>query len=218
MYYSQCYQDKLLEENVFKGFKNGLFIDVGAHDGVSFNNTLYFQKNHNWRGINIEPIKSVYDKLVINRPKDMNLNCAVSQKNGTEEFVLNEGHTEMISGLKTTYDTRHYDRLQKELQEHGGKSLITIVETKRLDTICDEYNIKYVNYLSIDVEGAEFEVIKSISFDKVFIDVIGFENNYTDSTAPIIAYLKEKNYKVLYNYSDIIMIHNNSMFNRNLTT
>ena len=73
MYYAQCGQDKILEENIFKGFKNGIFIDVGAHDGVSFNNTLYFKKTHNWLGINIEPIKTVYDKLVINRPNDINL-------------------------------------------------------------------------------------------------------------------------------------------------
>jgi len=42
MFYSQCEQDKFLEETVFKGHKNGFFVDVGAHDGVSINNTLYF--------------------------------------------------------------------------------------------------------------------------------------------------------------------------------
>jgi FkbM family methyltransferase len=214
MYHSQFLQDKVLHDDVFKGFKNGLFIDVGAHDGVSLNNTLYFQQTHNWRGINIEPIKSVYDKLVVNRPNDVNLNCAVSQKNGTDEFILNEGHTEMISGLKNTYDTRHLVRLQKEIEEHGGKTEIINVETKRLDTIFDEYNIKYINYLTIDVEGAEFEVIKSINFDKVFIDVIDFENNYEDNTESIIEYLKEKNYKILYHYSDIIMIRKDSIFNK----
>jgi hypothetical protein len=62
MYYSQDKQDKFLEENIFKGYKNGIFIDVGAHDGVNLNNTLYFESNNNWSGINIEPIK----KFMIN--------------------------------------------------------------------------------------------------------------------------------------------------------
>lgn len=44
MFYSQYNQDEFLEKNVFKGFKNGCFIDVGAHNGISINNTLYFEK------------------------------------------------------------------------------------------------------------------------------------------------------------------------------
>ena len=48
MFYSQDNQDSYLETNVFKGYKNGFYVDVGAHDGVSLNNTLYFEKNNNW--------------------------------------------------------------------------------------------------------------------------------------------------------------------------
>jgi len=61
MFYSQYNQDQYLETNVFKGFKNGVYVDVGAHDGVSINNTLYFHKNNNWTGIIIEPIKQVFE-------------------------------------------------------------------------------------------------------------------------------------------------------------
>tara|TARA_Y100000389_G_scaffold196763_1_gene230225 strand:- start:4580 stop:4849 length:270 start_codon:yes stop_codon:yes gene_type:complete len=84
------------------------FVDVGAHDGVSFNNTLYFEKKNNWRGINIEPIKKVYDKLVINRSNCVNINCAVCNYDGETEFICNTGYTEMISGIKETFDPRHY--------------------------------------------------------------------------------------------------------------
>ena len=212
MYYAQCGQDKILEENIFKGFKNGIFIDVGAHDGVSFNNTLYFKKTHNWLGINIEPIKTVYDKLVINRPNDINLNCAISNTDGKNEFIMIEGYSEMISGLKHTYDERHISRIQREINTFGGKSTAITVDTKRLETICDKYNMNHIHYLSIDVEGAEFEVIKSINFDKVFIDVIGFENNYEDQGLIIMNYLKEKGYRLLQKSMDIIMIHTKSKF------
>ena len=77
MFYSQFEQDKYLEENIFKGYKNGFYVDVGAHNGVHINNTLYFEKNNNWTGINVEPIKNVFEELVINRPNNINLNCAV---------------------------------------------------------------------------------------------------------------------------------------------
>lgn len=213
-FYSQAGQDYFLENNIFKGYKNGIFMDVGAHNGVNINNTLFFEKNHGWTGINIEPIKEVFDKLMENRPKCTNLNCAIDLIDGTAEFVCNTGYTEMLSGLKNQYDPRHRNRMKNELKRYGGSTNIIQVQTKRIETICDEYNTKHINYLSIDVEGAEFNVIKSINFDKVFIDVIGFENNFYDKSLFIIAYLQEKGYKMVHNSQDIFMIHKNSDFNK----
>ena len=214
MFYSQDNQDKYLETNIFKGYKNGFYVDVGAHDGVSINNTLYFEKNNNWKGINIEPIKNVYNKLVINRPNNINLNCAICNNDGETEFLCNSGYTEMISGIKDTFDIRHLQRLENENKMMNSNTEVIKVNTKKLETICDENNISHINYLSIDVEGAEFEVIKSINFNKVFIDVIGFENNYNDTSIPIIKYLEDKNYIVIHRSLDIFMINKRSIFYR----
>jgi FkbM family methyltransferase len=216
IYYSQDKQDYFLENNVFKGYTSGIYVDVGAHDGVTINNTLYFHKNNKWNGINIEPIKSVYDKLLINRPNDKNINCAICNYDGKTEFICNNGYTEMISGIKETYDKRHYNRLDNENKLMNASTEIIIVDTKKLETIFNENNISRVHYLSIDVEGGEFEVIKSINFDKVFIDVIGFENNYNDTSVPIIEYLQSKKYVVIKKSLDIFMIHEKSIFYTNL--
>jgi FkbM family methyltransferase len=216
MFNSQEKQDEYLETNIFKGYKNGFYMDVGAHDGVSINNTLYFEKYNNWTGINVEPIKSVYDNLVINRPNNININCAVCNNDGNAEFICNVGYTEMISGLKDNFDDRHYQRLNYENELMGSKTNLININTKKIESICDEHNIKHINYLSIDVEGAEFEVIKSINFDKVFIDVIGFENNYDDVSIPIVNYLETKHYIVFNKSIDIFMIHKNSIFYNNI--
>lgn len=216
MFYSQFCQDKYLEENVFKGYKNGIFVDVGAHDGLTINNTLYFEKNNNWSGINIEPIKQVFDKLIINRPNNVNLNYAVCNNNGETEFLCNIGYTEMISGIKDNFDPRHLKRLENENKMYGSNTELIKVNTKKLETIFDENMITHVNYISIDVEGAEFEVIKSINFDKVFIDIIGFENNYNDISIPIIKYLHDKSFVVIHNSADIFMINKKSIFINNL--
>lgn len=214
---SQDKQDSFLESTIFKGFKNGFFVDVGAHDGVSINNTLYFEKANNWAGINIEPIREVYDKLTINRPSTININCAVCEHDGTAEFICNSGYTEMISGLKEHYDPRHAARLSRELTRFKGASNTIIVPTKRLSTVFSEHSVSHVHYLSIDVEGAEFSVIKSIDFDKVFIDVIGFENNYPDVSIPIVKYLQERGYLPINHCSmDIFMIHKESQFLPNI--
>jgi len=212
MYYSQDKQDEYLEKNIFKGYKNGFFMDIGAHDGISLNNTLYFEQNNNWTGINVEPINSVYNKLVLNREKCININSAVCNNEGTAEFICITGYSEMISGLVNSYDPRHRHRLNVEMQHTDSKNEIIKVNTTKVETICEKYNITHINYMSIDVEGAEFEVIKSINFDKVFIDVIGFENNYEDISIPIVEYLEKKNYKVIHKSMDIFMINKNSIF------
>jgi len=212
MFYSQCKQDEYLEKKFFKGYKNGFYVDVGAHDGVDGNNTLYFEKNNNWRGINIEPIKKVFDSLVNNRPNDTNINCAICNNNGETDFYLNEGYTEKLSGIKDNYDERHFKRLISENIINFGTMQIIKVITKKLETIFDENNISHINYLSIDVEGAEFEVIKSINFDKVFIDIIGFENNFMDASIPIIKYLENKGFKLDNIFNDIFMINLKSQF------
>lgn len=212
MFYSQYGQDKYLETSFFKGFKNGVFIDVGAHDGKSLNNTLYFEETNQWTGINIEPMPDTFNELCKNRPLCTNFKLAVSDFNGTSEFILNTGYTNMLSGLKKDYDQRHLSRLSYENKQFNAKTEIINVVTKRLDTICSEQNIKHVHFLSIDVEGAEFSVIKSIDFDEVFIDVIMFENNYNDTSIPIIDFLKSKAFIVILNDKDIVMINKNSQF------
>jgi FkbM family methyltransferase len=212
MFRSQDHQDEYVETTIFKGYQNGFFVDVGANDGVSLNNTFYFENNNHWTGINIEPIKGVFDKLVLNRPNCVNLNCAVCNEDGETEFLCNTGYTEMISGIKNTFDPRHLNRLHSENNEMGSSTEVIKVNTKRLDTIFKENHVSHVNYLSIDVEGAEFEVIKSIDFENVFIDVIGFENNYNDVSIPIVSYLENKNFVVIHKSIDIFMIHKDSVF------
>jgi len=212
MFNSQYNQDKFLEESVFKGYKKGVYMDVGAHDGISINNTLYFEENNGWTGINIEPIKSVFDKLMANRPNAININCAVCNTDGETDFLCNKGETEMISGIRATFDPRHIHRLARDNRRFRAKTKTIKVPTKRMETILDECGITHINYLSVDVEGAEFEVIKSINFEKVFIDVIDFENNYDDVSEPIINYLMVLGYKIIFRGSDIIMINQLSNF------
>lgn len=135
---------------------------------------------------------------------------------GETDFICNKGYTEMLSGIKDSFDIRHMQRVHYENNQYGSSTEIIKVETRKLETICDSNSISHINYLSIDVEGGEFEVIKSINFDKVFIDVIGFENNYNDTSVPIVKYLEDRNYIVINSSLDIFMINKNSVFMKNI--
>lgn len=215
-YYAGNKIDEFLSRYIFKGYKNGYFIDIGANDGLTINNTLYFEKYHNWVGINIEPLDEAYNKLIINRPNSINLNLAIDNTDGETEFIYNTGYTEMISGLKKTYDPRHFERLVNELNQKGGTSHIKIIKTKTIKSILEENQIKHINYLSIDVEGGEQNVLDSIDFENCFIDVISFEDNFSDITKNIIKFMKNNNYILIGRFGDIIMIHKDSKFIDNL--
>ena len=188
---------------------------MGAYDGITYSNTKFFEEQLNWTGIHIEPNINVFEKLEKNRPNCKNYNIAISQEEGELDFIKISGAPEMISGLVKTYDPRHEERLKIELNRDGGEKEIVKVKSKTLDKLFMEENIKNINYLSIDVEGAEMSVIKSINFENIFIDVIGFENNYNDTSKPIIGYLKKRKYRLLKIKSyDIFMIHKDSKFIR----
>lgn len=213
-YYSQHEQDKFLNEKYFKNKNDGFFVDVGAHNGISINNSYYFEKRLGWNGICIEPNPKIFKKLNSKR-KSMNLQCAIdSDDNGQVEFVLNTGYTEMLSGILKYYDDRHLERKDDEIKRFGGTSEIIKVKTRSLESIFDEHNIKKVDYLSIDVEGAELSVIESVNFDKVFVDFIGFEDNYPDTSTPIKELLENNGYVFVKRLGcDIIMKHKDSEYN-----
>ena len=215
-YYAANKIDEFLSTYIFKGYKNGYFMDIGANDGISINNTLHFEEYHNWRGTNIEPLDKAYNKLVKNRPKCNNIQIVVNNIEGLCDFIHNDGYTEMISGLVETYGIDHKQRLINELNQYGGNSIIKKTKTKTVKTICNENNISHINYLSIDVEGAEMAVLESIDYHHTFIDVISFEENYENITQAIINFLEKKGYIYIGKFGDIIMIHEKSNFIKNL--
>ena len=213
MYYSQDKQDEMLDTLIFQQYKRGIFVEIGAWDGICFSNTLFFEKERKWTGITIEPLPDRYEQLVKNRPNTINLNVAINDVEGETEFLAISGDTGMLSGIKSNYDSRHLQRIEKETTELQTQATIIKVQSRRLDSIFRQHNIQRVHYLSIDAEGSEMNIIRSIDFDFTYIDVIGFENNYPETSKPILEFLETKGYKKLPIQSyDIFMIRINSPF------
>lgn len=209
MYHSQDKQDELLDTHVFKGYRRGVFVEIGAWDGVCFSNTLFFERQRNWTGINIEPLLDQYEQLVKNRPSAINVNVAVNDVEGETEFLT----AGMLSGITSNYDNRHVRRIEREMADLQTHATTTMVKTRRLDSIFREHNVRRVHYLSIDAEGSEMNIVRSIDFDFTYIDVIGFENNYNDTCKPILDFLATKGYATLpFKSQDIFMVRTNSPF------
>ena len=194
-YTSQCGQDKYVNEHFFKNKKNGFFVDIGAHDGVSLSNTYFFEKELGWSGICVEPHPQRFKELALNRAKKtICLPVAVANNTGVMKFLQVDGYPEMLSGLFDFYDPRHIDRVDKEIASRGGSSNLIDIPTLPLSSILDKYHVSHIDFMSVDTEGSELEVLKSIDFNVVTIDVIAIENNYGESK--VHDYLKIKGYRL----------------------
>jgi FkbM family methyltransferase len=168
-------ENKILE--IFKHKKNGYFVDIGAYDGFSISNTKILE-DLGWDGVCIEPHPNVYKELIKNRNCEC-VNCAIWNEDSKIKFLSLSGYTEMLSGIFDSYDSRHYNRIMSELKTYGGQSEIIEIDAKKFDSVVQKTEI---DFLSIDTEGSELQILNNIDFDKYQIKVICVENNFHESS------------------------------------
>lgn len=192
-YFSQKGQDKFLNEVIFKNKSGGTFIEVGAHDGISFSNTYFFERILNWTGLCIEPNPDIFKQLVQNRICNCEPMC-IADHIGKMAFLKCTGFiTEMYSGLIDYYDPRHLERIENEIKEYGDTKEIIWVPCTTLDAMVEKYNLHNIDLISIDIEGAELVAIKTLNFDHVNIHIIVIENNFEE--IKIREFLESKGFK-----------------------
>ncbi len=193
-FYSQVGQDKYVYETFFKNKTIGTFIDIGAHDGETYSNSKFFE-DLGWNGVCVEPLPEKYEKLEKIR-KCKTINACVAPATGNVKFIKAIGANgyclEMLSGMLDTYDPRHLSRLRAEIHNHGGTYEVVDVRAKNINEILDEANINHVDYLTLDTEGGELEILKTLDFSKYYIYIIDVENNYQDPH--IKNFLQEKGF------------------------
>lgn len=197
-YYSQYKQDNFVDK-FFKKKNGGFFIDIGAHDGVTFSNTYFLEKERGWDGICIEPIPDVFDKLKQNR-RSININSCITQKSGVVRFRRVYGYNEMLSGILDLMDREHTEQIENYSTKTGDFYKDILIESKNLNEILNEFKIKRIDFLSIDTEGAEYEIIKTIDFDKVNITFLSIENN--NASTCVKKLLIGKGYKCISSVTD----------------
>ena len=153
--YAQNYEDVMLYR-ALKGVEKGFYIDVGAND-PSLNSVTKAFYERGWRGINIEPVRYWFDKLAEERPEDVNLNIAVSDKSGLMS-LYDVVHT----GLSTSSHV-----VAEEHKKTGGFAYQKIsVPALTLDDVLKSTSNKDIHFLNIDVEGAEKQVLAGIDLNR----------------------------------------------------
>lgn len=214
---SQVQQDIILDQQVFKGKKNGVFVEVGALDGFGASNTWFFEMERNWSGLLIEPNPVEYNKRNKHpRPNSIFENLAISDIEMDINFLSIEGPCNVLSGIIEFYSEQHLQRINRELdiyksypEDHELYSRKELIKMKavRLQTLFDKYNMKEIDFISIDVEGAEMQVLNSIDFEKADVKVLLIENNY--GLEKETEFLISKGYKLIGNIQwDSVFVKN----------
>ncbi len=171
--YAQNRED-LIAFGFLKNVKNGFYVDVGANDPDIFSVTKRFYMS-GWHGINIEPSQKLYSKLALKRPRDINLMVGVgsTNKNGLfREYPDGDGLSTFSESMKKAYKENGYEPAKEYID--------TTVQIRTLADIFDEYSTGKIDFLKIDTEGYEYEVIRGNNWKKYRPTLLCIEANHVN--------------------------------------
>ena len=188
---SQNWQDIFcITEHNFKA--NGYFVEFGATNGVDISNTYLLEKEYGWTGLLAEPAKIWHESLRRNRKCNIDTSCVYSKTGKLMQFNEVRGSEELSTLDK--YSLK--DAFSKKRKLNAIKY---DVKTISLSDLLDKYNApKIIEYLSIDTEGSEYEILSKFDFNKYKFEVITCEHNYTINQEKIYTLLTKNGYKRKY--------------------
>ena len=203
----------LLVNYLYKNKVNGVYIDVGCNHPINGNNTfLLYQKG--WSGINIDLDGHIIEMFNYFRPNDYNFNSAVSNSKDEVDLFFYHERSSINTISKNVYNFR-----KKKIKE------VKKIQSTTLDFVIKNspYTDKKINFLSIDVEGNELNVLKGFDLKKYYPEIIvveyldlkinelEFYNQNIDEiiNSEIYRYLKNYNYHLVnWIHSDLVFVNN----------
>jgi FkbM family methyltransferase len=195
-FYSQNGEDYLLWE-FFNHKPKGFFIDVGAFDGIHLSNTFAFEKE-GWTGICIEPHPAYFPICKKNRIHSICLNfaCVAHDKDQFSDFYIEKIGLLSGIGIRDNENDIKQRYLNRELNYEGLKKVK--VPSRTLNAILEKYlpSNALVDFISIDVEGTEIDVLNGFSLHKFYPRVVIIEGNTEDAKDEITKYMEKFEYKL----------------------
>jgi len=155
----------LLINYLFKNKQKGIYIDIGCYHPFNGNNTFLLNQR-GWSGINVDIDFNVIEMFNFIRPNDYNMQVAVSDKSGVSNFFFYHNKSAINTLSKEVHDLR--ENPSKEIRKIKTDTLSNIIEES-------PYKGQKINFLSIDVEGYEMNVLKGFNLNKYKPDVIVIE-------------------------------------------
>jgi FkbM family methyltransferase len=174
----------VLSELNFK--KDGYFVEFGATNGIDLSNTYLLETEFNWTGILAEPAKCWHTDLRKNRNCHIDTDCVWSKSNSI--LMFNEVDAAELSTIRE-YNSIDAHQKDREKGKNYDVKTITLIDLLR------KYNApEYIDYLSIDTEGSEYEILSSFDFSQYKFQVITCEHNFTSAREKIYELLTSHGY------------------------
>jgi len=186
---SQLRQDLfVLSKLNFKS--NGYFVEFGAASGVELSNTYLLEKEFGWTGVLAEPAKYWHRKLRQNRSCSIHTECV--WKDSSSILTFYETDSAELSTLNVYKNLDHHRNDRKNGRAYKVKTISLIDLLKK-------YNApKIIDYLSIDTEGSEYDILSNFDFSQYTFRVITCEHNFTRMRQKIYQILTKQGYKRVY--------------------
>lgn len=187
---SQLRQD-LFVLSEYECKRGGYFVEFGATNGIDLSNTYLLETEFSWIGILAEPAKVWQRKLKANRPNASIENMCI-WKNSNTNLTFNETVVAELSTIESFSDKD----LHKVTRQRGKNYNVQTISLN--DLLIKHHAPKRIDYLSIDTEGSEYEILKAFNFDIFSIGIITVEHNYTPQRELIFDLLTSHGYKRKY--------------------
>jgi FkbM family methyltransferase len=176
------------------------FLQIGAHDGVSYDPIHDYVRRFHWKGLLVEPQAAIFRKLKENYRDEKQLlfeNSAVAQQDGGIELHCFENANAEDHASMLTSTRKHYLTLNGD--SHRGALKTVTVPALTLESLLAKHRIDRVNLLQIDTEGFDFEIIKMIDFQRMKPEIIHYENNFLNrrQKSECARILSEQDYSLL---------------------
>lgn len=178
---------------IFKNKRNGFYIELGANDGLFQSNTAFFEKNMGWTGILIEPSIKGFEQCIINRPKSICLNYACVSDDYDKEFIFGDFFDNHPMGSVSGNRLKRVDLMK--------------VKATTLEKILDDHNVSNIDFLSLDTEGYELNILKGMNLDKYRPKYMLIEV-YPDEYNDLLDFLESKLYVLHSNFTNYNKIDN----------
>jgi hypothetical protein len=159
-YFSQKGQDRWVVERALPGRRNGYFVELGAGDGRTHSNTYVLERDHGWNGLLIEANPN-YCKAIALRRKCEHVQACVDRDQGEQAFLA----LGYLGGL-ISEDTDHAPTRRAALLAKHRSKIMTLPVHRLADVLVAADAPTEIDYLSIDVEGAEHRILESFPFDR----------------------------------------------------
>jgi hypothetical protein len=172
----------------------GYFVEFGATNGVTLSNTFLLEKYYGWTGILAEPARGWHTALLQNRSAIIETKCVWSS---TGKILM---FNETKVGELSTVDALSSHDMHSQIRKEGQKYEVETVTLEDLLTL--NKSPKFIDFLSIDTEGSEFEVLNVFNFEKYVFGFICCEHNYTANRDLVFDLLTSKGYiRIFSSYS-----------------